>query len=70
VLGDHEAVATVAVRDLEAARPFYESIPGLELVRAEARAARSYRSGSSTILVFQSQYAGSNQATAVTWVGR
>jgi catechol 2,3-dioxygenase-like lactoylglutathione lyase family enzyme len=68
VLGDNDAVATVAVRDLEAARSFYENTLGLELVHAEGRAARSYRSGTSTILVYQSQYAGSNEATTVSWM--
>jgi hypothetical protein len=27
----------------------------------------AYRSGSSTVLVYESQYAGTNKATAVTW---
>lgn len=27
----------------------------------------SFKSGNSTVLVYQSAYAGTNQATAVTW---
>jgi catechol 2,3-dioxygenase-like lactoylglutathione lyase family enzyme len=68
VLGDREAIATVAVRDLEAARQFYEGTLGLKLVHAEGRGARTYRSGGSTILVYQSAYAGTNKATAATWM--
>ena len=29
---------------------------------------RAYRSGSSTILVYQSRFAGTNKATAATWL--
>ena len=68
MLGNKEAIATIAVRDLKAARKFYEGVVGLEVVDAEEEGAVTYRSGSSSILVYESQYAGGNKATAATWL--
>jgi catechol 2,3-dioxygenase-like lactoylglutathione lyase family enzyme len=68
MLGDKETVATVAVRDLTVAKKFYESILGLKLVDAQDSEALTYQAGRSKILVYRSQYAGSNKATAATWV--
>jgi catechol 2,3-dioxygenase-like lactoylglutathione lyase family enzyme len=68
VLGDTEAAANIAVKDIETARKFYEDILGLTPVGAEGQELIVFRSGNSTINVYRSQYAGTNQATAVTWV--
>jgi catechol 2,3-dioxygenase-like lactoylglutathione lyase family enzyme len=68
MLGDRDAVATIAVRDLSAAAHFYEDTLGLTRIESEGSEAFTYRTGSSTLLVYQSQYAGTNQATAVTWI--
>jgi catechol 2,3-dioxygenase-like lactoylglutathione lyase family enzyme len=59
--------ATLAVRDLNAAKKFYENTLGLKLADSEGEEALVYKSGSSRILVYRSQYAGSNRATAATW---
>jgi catechol 2,3-dioxygenase-like lactoylglutathione lyase family enzyme len=67
VLGDTEAAANIAVKDIETARKFYEDILGLTPVGAEGQELIVFRSGNSTINVYRSQYAGTNQATAVTW---
>jgi catechol 2,3-dioxygenase-like lactoylglutathione lyase family enzyme len=67
MLADKQAAANLAVKDLEAARRFYEGTLGLEPVGREGEDLIAYRSGVSTILVYQSQYAGTNKATAVTW---
>jgi catechol 2,3-dioxygenase-like lactoylglutathione lyase family enzyme len=63
-----DAVATIAVSDMEAARKFYEGTLGLKQVGAEGKELIAYRSGNSTINVYRSKYAGTNQATALTWV--
>jgi predicted enzyme related to lactoylglutathione lyase len=68
MLGDKEAVANIAVKDLETAKKFYEGTLGLTQIGAEGQEVIVFRSGSSTIYVYKSQYAGTNQATAVTWV--
>lgn len=67
MLGNHDAVATVAVRDLNAASRFYEEILGLTRIHTEGEEAITYQSGSAQLIVYRSQYAGTNRATAVTW---
>jgi catechol 2,3-dioxygenase-like lactoylglutathione lyase family enzyme len=67
MLGDKEAVATIAVKDLPAARKFYEGILGLKVLNAQGSEAVTYQSGSARVIVYRSQYAGSNKATAANW---
>lgn len=66
MLGSKNAGATLAVSDLPRARDFYENTLGLEPLR-EVPGSMLYRSGSSVLLVYSSEYAGTNRATAVTW---
>lgn len=68
MLGDNDAHATIAVKNLAAARKFYEGTLGLKLVHTEGKEAVSYKSGNSQVLVYHSQYAGTNKATAATWI--
>jgi catechol 2,3-dioxygenase-like lactoylglutathione lyase family enzyme len=68
MLGDIDAAANIAVKNLDAAKKFYEDILGLKQVGAEGQELIVFRSGTSTIYVYESQYAGTNQATAITWV--
>ena len=67
MLGDKNVVATVAVKDIKAARKFYEGTLGLKPLESDQPSVVSYRAGGSTLLVYESQYAGTNKATAVTW---
>ena len=67
MLNDKDAVATVAVKNLETARKFYEQTLGLTKVM-ENEEVLAFKSGRSTLFVYRSQYAGTNKATAVTWV--
>jgi catechol 2,3-dioxygenase-like lactoylglutathione lyase family enzyme len=57
----------LAVKDLDRAQRFYESVLGLERIGAEGGELVAYRSGNSTINVYRSEFAGTNKATAVTW---
>ena len=66
-LGVKDAAATIAVRDAKAARRFYESTLGLKLLDDSMPEALVFQSGSTKVLVYESQFAGSNQATAATW---
>jgi catechol 2,3-dioxygenase-like lactoylglutathione lyase family enzyme len=68
MLGDRDAMPTIAVRNLQAAKQFYEGKLGLEPANAQEPGVLGYRSGQSTVLVYESQYAGTNKATAATWV--
>ena len=68
MLGDKEAVATLAVKDLAVARKFYEGSLGLQPVNTQGSEAVTYKSGSSRVIVYRSQFAGSNKATAANWL--
>jgi catechol 2,3-dioxygenase-like lactoylglutathione lyase family enzyme len=66
MLGEKDAIATIAVKNLDAASTFYEGRLGLRQV-SRMPGAITYKSGSSSVLVYESQFAGTNKATAVTW---
>jgi len=67
MLGNRDAVANIAVKDLQTARKFYEGTLGLKPVGHEGEELIVFRSGGTSLNVYRSQYAGTNQATAVTW---
>lgn len=67
MLGNKDASANLAVRDLQVARNFYESTLGLKPVATQGEELIVFRSGNSMLNVYRSQYAGTNKATAVTW---
>jgi catechol 2,3-dioxygenase-like lactoylglutathione lyase family enzyme len=66
MLGGKDAAATLAVSDLQRARDFYENTLGLAQAE-ESPGAILYKSGNSVVLVYPSQYAGTNKATAASW---
>ena len=68
MLGGKETMATVAVSDLAKAKRFYEGTLGLTLIAAEQEEALTYQAGTAKLLVYRSQYAGSNKGTAATWI--
>src|SRR6185295_2644150 len=61
------AIATIAVRDIAKAAPFYEGVLGLKRLPSEEPGVLMYESGRSRVLVYPSQFAGTNRATAATW---
>jgi catechol 2,3-dioxygenase-like lactoylglutathione lyase family enzyme len=67
MLGNKNAIATVAVKDIQAARRFYEDQLGLTPAMAEMNGVITYKTGGSTMVVYTSQFAGTNKATSVTW---
>jgi len=67
MLGDKDVIATVAVKDLAVARKFYEGTLGLKVADAADSEAITFTSGRSQLIVYRSQYAGTNQATALNW---
>jgi len=68
MLADNDAVATIAVKDLKAAKKFYGDTLGLKPTPVPEPEVLNYKSGNSTVLVYKSQFAGGNKATAVTWI--
>jgi catechol 2,3-dioxygenase-like lactoylglutathione lyase family enzyme len=67
MLNNIDPVANIAVKNVEAARKFYEGTLGLRQVGTEGQELIVFSSGKSTINVYRSQYAGTNKATALTW---
>jgi predicted enzyme related to lactoylglutathione lyase len=67
VLGTNDAVATIPVKSVDAARKFYGDVLRLAAGESEEPQVLTYKSGTSKILVYQSQFAGTNKATAVTF---
>jgi catechol 2,3-dioxygenase-like lactoylglutathione lyase family enzyme len=67
LLRDSDAIATVAVRDLDAATKFYQDTLGLRPAGGEGNEVVVFESGDTTINVYRSSFAGTNKATALTW---
>ena len=67
MLGEIDAAANLAVRDVASARRFYEDVLGLTPTGGQGEEVVTYRSGRTTLNVYRSEHAGTNKATAVTW---
>ena len=68
MLKDRNSSAIVAVSDLEQARTFYEDILGLTRSPGEEeKGVLGFRTGDTGLIVYQSDYAGTNRANAVVW---
>ena len=71
MLGDKTSTAVLAVKDMAAAQKFYEGTLGLAKadiqMDEDAGGGIMYKTGNSMVLVYPSQYAGTNQATALGW---
>lgn len=70
MFADNDVFATIAVKDLNVARPFYEETLGLKQADGEQgeESVRIYRTGNTKVMVYTSQFAGTNKATAATWI--
>lgn len=68
MLADKAAIATIPVKDIDVAKKFYSDTLGLKPGKTEEAEVLSYQSGDSEILVYESKFAGTNKATAATWV--
>ena len=60
-------MATVAVRDLAAAKKFYQDTLGFAADDSEEKGVLMLKSGNSKIVVYESKFAGTNKATSATW---
>jgi len=69
MLAHADAIAIVGVRDIDAAREFYGNV--LDLLEEESGQEEGgvliFKSGNTRIQVYRSEYAGTNQATAISW---
>jgi catechol 2,3-dioxygenase-like lactoylglutathione lyase family enzyme len=69
MLASAPVAAVVAVSDMEKGKEFYEGTLGLQKSDMDDPGGVLYECGNdSRILVYVSQYAGTNQATAATWL--
>jgi catechol-2,3-dioxygenase len=66
MLGDRDVTTLVSVKDLGEAAPFYEKTLGLTKVGQDPGFVQ-FRSGASTLIVYESQTAGTNKATTAAW---
>jgi catechol 2,3-dioxygenase-like lactoylglutathione lyase family enzyme len=66
MLSSHTPVATLPTKDLAKARSFYEGTLGLTASREDIGGV-AYACGSGQLFVYESAYAGTNQATSVTF---
>ena len=57
----------LAVKDVARARRFYEDVLGFTPVASSMDDVLQYRAGELVFVVYPSQYAGTNRATALTW---
>ncbi len=68
MLKDHDSSAILAVADLDRARAFYGDTLGLELAEEGAEeGVLVYRTGATRLVVYVSEFAGTNRANAVVW---
>jgi catechol 2,3-dioxygenase-like lactoylglutathione lyase family enzyme len=67
MLGSSDVCATIAVSDLTAAQKFYGEVLGLEQ-SMESPGGVFYKSGSSGVFVYPTEFAGTNKATYASWM--
>ena len=67
MLTDKDAVANLAVKDIDVAKRFYEGTLGFHPAGHQGQELVVYRSGTTTFNVYRSREAGTNKATALTW---
>jgi len=67
MLSDFTPSATISVKSLKAVRSFYEGTLGFRPIGSTLRGAQAFKVKGATVVIYESQFAGTNQATAVTW---
>lgn len=67
MLKDHASTAIVAVSDIDRAKTFYQDSLGLDLVEEMDGQVLTFRTGTTWLVVFVSDFAGTNKANAVVW---
>ena len=69
MLGKSDATPMIAVKDLDRAKQFYSDTLGLKTVDEWGGEGVTLKSGDTTLNVYRSEFAGTNQATALTFDG-
>ena len=68
MLEGNEPIGTIAVKDLAVAKKFYQGTLGLTLENEQGSEAHTYRGGAARLIVYRSQFAGTNKATALNFM--
>ncbi len=68
MLNRKDALATIAVKSVKEARRFYGEVLGLAIEESGEEGVLTVKSGNTPVLVYESQFAGTNKATAATWI--
>lgn len=66
-LGNHSAMTNIAVKNIERARTFYENTLGLTKLREDSSGRTMYKTGSTALFLYESEFAGTNKADYVAW---
>lgn len=67
MLASKNVAANIAVKNMAKARKFYHDTLGLKETGRMGEDLTTYQSGASSIIVYRSEFAGTNKATAATW---
>ena len=67
LLKDKPSSAIIAVSDIDRARDFYVETLGLEREGAAEEDMLTFRTGDTRLILYKSEFAGSNKANAVVW---
>lgn len=68
MLGNKQALVTIPVKDIDRAKQFYANTLGLAPAESREQGTAAFKNGSSEILMYESTFAGTNQATTTTWI--
>lgn len=67
MLKDKSSSAIVSVRDIDRARGFYRDTLGLEIIDESMGDVLVFRTGATSLIIYRSDFAGTNKANAVVW---
>ncbi len=67
MLKDKSSSAIVAVSDIERAKTFYRDTLGLQLLDDSMGDVLVFRTGDTSLVVYRSDFAGTNKANAAVW---
>lgn len=67
MLGNATVQPMLPVKDLNSAKKFYEQTLGLQKLGEMGDEAVTFKSGDGTLVVYRSEFAGTNKGTAALW---
>ena len=68
MLKDHDSSAILAVANLDRAHTFYAEVLGLECAeQGPEEGVAVYRTGATRLIVYESEFAGTNKGNSVVW---